>query len=114
MLYHLSPFVTPALYQKQTNLTLAYIPIPLLLFFTPLPFSYFIFFPFLLHFIIPISNHLHLHQVIAIHHYFTFLIHLTLPFPFFFHIPLLFIFLTTLPIITPIFLSKIRNYPYFL
>lgn len=113
ILYQLWAFVSPGLYEKERKVTLAYIPIALLLFLSGVAFSYFILFPFVVDFMIRMSNDLHVEQVIGIHEYFTFLVQLTLPFGFLFQMPVVLMFLTRLGIITPMFLSKIRKYAYF-
>ncbi|MDI6562398.1 twin-arginine translocase subunit TatC [Bacillus altitudinis] len=113
ILYQLWAFVSPGLYEKERKVTLAYIPIALLLFLSGVAFSYFILFPFVVDFMIRMSNDLHVEQVIGIHEYFTFLMQLTLPFGFLFQMPVVLMFLTRLGIITPMFLSKIRKYAYF-
>ena len=113
ILYQLWAFVSPGLYEKERKVTLAYIPIALLLFLSGVAFSYFILFPFVVDFMMRMSNDLHVEQVIGIHEYFTFLMQLTLPFGFLFQMPVVLMFLTRLGIITPMFLSKIRKYAYF-
>lgn len=113
ILYQLWAFVSPGLYEKERKVTLAYIPIALLLFLSGVAFSYFILSPFVVDFMMRMSNDLNVEQVIGIHEYFTFLMQLTLPFGFLFQMPVVLMFLTRLGIITPMFLSKIRKYAYF-
>jgi sec-independent protein translocase protein TatC len=61
-----------------------------------------------------ISSDLEINQVIGIHEYFTFLLQLTVPFGLLFQLPVVIMFLTRLGIVTPMFLSKVRKYAYFI
>ena len=112
-LYQLWAFISPGLYENERRLTLSYIPITVLLFLLGLAFSYFVLFPYVIHFMMSLSHQLDIQQTIGIHEYFTFLFQITLPFGLVFQLPLLAMFLTRLGLITPSFLSKIRKYAYF-
>ncbi len=114
ILYQLWSFVSPGLYEKERKVTLSYIPISVILFLTGVSFSYFILFPFVIEFMERISNDLDVNQVIGINEYFSFLIQLTLPFGLLFQLPVVIMFLTRLGIVTPMFLSKVRKYSYFI
>ncbi|MGE6631562.1 twin-arginine translocase subunit TatC [Bacillus sp. NPDC077027] len=113
ILYQLWAFISPGLYEKERRITLYYIPIALVLFFCGVAFSYFILFPFVVDFMMRMSNDLNVEQVIGINEYFTFLMQLTLPFGLLFQMPVVLMFFTRLGMITPMFLSKIRKYAYF-
>jgi len=113
ILYQLWSFVSPGLYEKERKVTLSYIPISVFLFLLGVAFSYFILFPFVIDFMERISNKLDVNQVIGINEYFSFLIQLTLPFGLLFQLPVVIMFLTRLGIVTPMFLSKVRKYAYF-
>lgn len=113
ILYQLWSFVSPGLYEKERKVTLSYIPISVFLFLLGLSFSYFILFPFVIDFMERMSNNLDVNQVIGINEYFSFLIQLTLPFGLLFQLPVVIMFLTRLGIVTPMFLSKVRKYAYF-
>lgn len=113
-LYQLWAFISPGLYKHERKLTLAYIPVTVLLFLIGLAFSYFVLFPYVIHFMISLSDQLGIKQTIGIHEYFTFLFQITLPFGFVFQLPLLAMFLTRLGLITPHFLRKVRKYAYFI
>lgn len=113
ILFQLWSFVSPGLYEKERRVTLSYIPISLLLFLAGVSFSYFILFPFVVDFMERISKDLEINQVIGIHEYFTFLLQLTVPFGVLFQLPVVIMFLTRLGIVTPMFLSKVRKYAYF-
>ncbi|TXC81917.1 twin-arginine translocase subunit TatC [Metabacillus litoralis] len=113
ILYQFWSFVSPGLYEKERKVTLSYIPISLLLFLMGISFSYFILFPFVVEFMERISNDLDINQVIGINEYFTFLLQLTMPFGILFQLPVVIMFLTRLGIVTPMFLTKVRKYAYF-
>lgn len=113
ILYQFWSFVSPGLYEKERKVTLSYIPISLLLFLMGISFSYFILFPFVVEFMERISNDLDINQVIGINEYFTFLLQLTMPFGLLFQLPVVIMFLTRLGIVTPMFLTKVRKYAYF-
>lgn len=112
-LYQIWAFISPGLYENERRLTLSYIPITVLLFLLGIAFSYFVLFPYVIHFMISLSDQLNIKQTIGIHEYFTFLFQITLPFGIVFQLPLLAMFLTRLGLITPTFLRKIRKYAYF-
>ncbi|WLR42161.1 twin-arginine translocase subunit TatC [Bacillus carboniphilus] len=113
ILYQLWAFISPGLYKKEQRVTLGYIPIAILLFLSGISFSYFILFPFIIDFMINISNNLDVQQTIGLNEYFTFLWQLTLPFGILFQLPVVIMFLTRLGIITPQFLTVSRKYAYF-
>lgn len=113
ILYQLWSFVSPGLSEKERKVTLSYIPVSVFLFLLGLSFSYFILFPFVIDFMERISNDLDVNQVIGINEYFSFLIQLTFPFGLLFQLPVVIMFLTRLGIVTPMFLSSVRKYAYF-
>jgi sec-independent protein translocase protein TatC len=113
ILYQLWAFVSPGLYKNERRVTLSYIPIMILLFLAGVAFSFFVLFPYVLHFMATLSASLNIKSVIGINEYFHFLLQLTIPFGLVFELPVLVMFLTRLGIITPFFLSKIRKYAYF-
>lgn len=113
LLYQLWAFISPGLYEHERRLTLAYIPVTVLLFLLGVAFSYFVLFPYVIHFMMDLAKQMGIKQTIGIHQYFTFLIEITIPFGLVFQLPLLAMFLTRLGLITPQFLRKIRKYAYF-
>ncbi|OLN21503.1 twin arginine-targeting protein translocase TatC [Domibacillus antri] len=114
ILYQLWAFVSPGLHEKERKVTLSYIPASVLLFLGGLAFSYFILFPYIIHFMMNLSNDLNIEQVIGINEYFQFLFQTTIPFGFLFQLPVVTLFLTRLGIVTPAFLGQIRRYAYFI
>ncbi|PWA06333.1 twin-arginine translocase subunit TatC [Pueribacillus theae] len=112
-LYQLWAFISPGLYEQERKITLAYIPVSVVLFLGGLAFAYFLLFPFVIGFVGKLSDMLNINEMYGINEYFSFLLQLTLPFGFLFQFPIIIMFLTRLGIITPMFLVKIRKYAYF-
>src|SRR5690606_3310778 len=113
VLYQLWSFVSPGLLEKERRVTLSYIPVSVLLFLGGLAFSYFVLFPFLIKFMLDLSNEMSIQSTIGINEYFQFLFQITIPFGLLFQLPVVILFLTRLGIITPMILAKIRKYAYF-
>lgn len=113
LLYQVWAFIRPGLYASERRATLAYIPVTVFMFLLGIAFGYFLLFPYVIHFMMGLSNDLQIKQTFGIHQYFTFLFQVTLPFGFVFQLPLLAMFLTRLGILTPRFLGRIRKYAYF-
>ncbi|MCP1156469.1 twin-arginine translocase subunit TatC [Bacillus infantis] len=113
ILYQFWAFISPGLYEKERKVTLSYIPVSVILFIGGVAFSYFILFPFVVDFMTRIADRLNINQVIGINEYFQFLFQLTIPFGILFQLPVVIMFLTRLGIVTPMFLSSIRKYAYF-
>jgi sec-independent protein translocase protein TatC len=105
-------FVRPGLTPRERKITLAYIPALFLLFIAGLSFGYFVVLPIVLNFLIELSNDM-FSTMFTTEKYFQFILRLTLPFSFLFELPLIVMFLTSLGIIDPYKLSKIRKYAYF-
>ncbi|GAA0352047.1 twin-arginine translocase subunit TatC [Bacillus horti] len=113
VLYHIWAFVRPGLTSQERKLTLSYIPGGAVLFLMGLSFGYFLLFPFVLSFMTGIATQLGANELYGMAQYFGFLFALVIPFGFIFQMPLIILFLTSLGIITPIFLRKIRKFAYF-
>ncbi|MGG0476356.1 twin-arginine translocase subunit TatC [Priestia aryabhattai] len=106
-------FVKPALTQKERQIALAYIPALFLLFLGGMSFGYFILFPLVLKFLMSLSDEMFA-TFFTTEKYFRFLLHITLPFGFLFEMPTVVMFLTSLGLINPHRLQKVRKYAYFL
>lgn len=113
ILFQVWSFISPGLYERERKVTLSYIPISLLLFLGGLSFSYFILFPYVVKFMMGLSNNLNIQQVIGINEYFHFLFQITIPFGFLFQLPVIMLFLTRLGIVTPMLLAQMRKVAYF-
>lgn len=114
ILYQLWAFISPGLYEKERRVTLSYIPYTILLFMGGVVFSYEVLFPYIIKFMMQMSNELDVQQTIGISEYFQFLMQITLPFGIIFQLPIVVLFLTRLGILTPMTLTKVRKYAYFI
>jgi sec-independent protein translocase protein TatC len=85
-----------------------------MLFLVGISFSYFIVFPFIIEFMGRLAADLGIAEVYGINEYFSFLLQIVLPFGFLFQLPVIIMFFTRLGIVTPMFLSSVRRYAYFL
>lgn len=105
-------FVSPALTKTERKVTLSYIPALFFLFLAGISFGYFVLLPLVLNFLMALSGEMFT-AFFTTERYFKFVLHLTLPFGFLFELPVVIMFLTSLGIINPYSLQKIRKYAYF-
>jgi sec-independent protein translocase protein TatC len=105
-------FVRPALRPIERKITISYVPALFFLFIIGLAFGYFIIFPMVLDFLVNIGKDMFVTNFTA-ERYFSFIMNMTLPFGVLFELPVVVMFLTSLGIINPFVLSKIRKYAYF-
>lgn len=105
-------FVKPALKPHERKVTLAYIPALFVLFIVGLAFGYFVIFPIIYQFLLDLGGDMFLTNFTA-EKYFTFVFNMTIPFAVLFELPVVIMFLTSLGIINPYMLQKIRKYAYF-
>lgn len=106
-------FVKPALTPKERRVSLSYIPAIFLLFLGGLTFGYVIFIQFILPFLLELNDGM-FNEIFTVERYFRFLFRVTIPFAVLFEIPIIIMFLTSLGIINPVFLVKVRKYAYFI
>ncbi len=105
-------FVAPALTDRERRAALFYIPGLFTFFILGIVFGYVVLFPLVLQFLIGLSAG-HFQTMFTAEHYFRFMMNLTLPFGFLFEMPLIVMFLTSLGILNPAKLSKMRKISYF-
>jgi sec-independent protein translocase protein TatC len=105
-------FVKPALKPIEKRISLAYIPALFLLFIVGLAFGYFVIFPTVLNFLVELSGDMLVTNFTA-DKYFRFIMNMTIPFGILFELPVVVMFLTSLGVINPYVLTKIRKYAYF-
>ncbi|MEH7250867.1 twin-arginine translocase subunit TatC [Neobacillus niacini] len=110
--YQIWLFVRPALKEMERKVTLAYIPSLFLLFIIGISFGYFVIFPIVYQFLLSLSEDMFM-TFFTTEKYFQFLLHMTLPFGFLFELPVVIMFLTSLGVLNPYRLQKIRKYSYF-
>jgi sec-independent protein translocase protein TatC len=113
LMYQLWSFISPGLHETERRATLNYIPFTFFLFVAGISFSYFVLLPYVMKFMMNLSNELDITQTIGINEYFTFLFQLLIPFGIVFQLPVVLLFLTRLGILEPATLVKIRKYAYF-
>jgi sec-independent protein translocase protein TatC len=105
-------FVRPALSVKERKVTLAYIPSLFILFILGISFGYFVIFPTVFNFLLSLSGDMFM-TFFTTDKYFRFMIHIILPFGFLFELPVIIMFLTSLGVLNPYRLQKMRKYSYF-
>ncbi|MBP2241248.1 sec-independent protein translocase protein TatC [Cytobacillus eiseniae] len=105
-------FVKPALKPNERRLSLSYIPALFVLFLVGLSFGYFVIFPTVLNFLVELGGQM-LETNFTADKYFRFILNMTIPFGILFELPVVIMFLTSLGIIDPYALQKIRKYAYF-
>lgn len=105
-------FVKPALKPIERRITLSYIPALFILFIIGLAFGYLVIFPMVLQFLVNMGADMFVTNFTA-DRYFRFIMHMTIPFGVLFELPAVVMFLTSLGIINPFVLAKIRKYAYF-
>ena len=113
LMYQLWAFISPGLRDLERKVTLSYIPFAFLLFLAGISFSYFVLLPYIMKFMINLSDQLNIEQTIGINEYFSFLFSILLPFGFVFQLPIVILFLSRLGILQPKVLVKVRKYSYF-
>ncbi len=112
IMYQFWAFISPGLLDKERRATLSYIPFSVLLFLGGIAFAYLILFPYVIGFMLTISDNMNIQETIGINEYFQFLFQITLPFGLIFQLPVVMLFLTRLGIITPMLMTKYRKYAY--
>ena len=105
-------FVKPALKPLEIKVSLSYVPALFILFIVGLCFGYFVIFPMVMDFLINLGGDMFVTNFTA-DKYFRFVLNMTLPFGVLFELPVVVMFLTSLGIINPFVLSKLRKYAYF-
>ncbi|MEH7344538.1 twin-arginine translocase subunit TatC [Bacillus sp. JJ1532] len=106
-------FVKPALSPVERRISLSYIPALFILFIVGLCFGYFVIFPTVLGFLVDLGGQM-LETNFTAEKYFRFIMHMTMPFGVLFELPVVVMFLTSLGILNPYALAKIRKYAYFI
>ncbi|WP_339228019.1 twin-arginine translocase subunit TatC [Oceanobacillus sp. FSL K6-2867] len=111
--YEIWAFIKPGLTPYERKASLSYIPALFLLFIGGLVFGYIVFVKLIMPFLLSLNDGM-FNVMFTVDRYFKFLLRVTLPFAMLFELPLITMFLTTLGILTPDFLSKNRKYAYFI
>ena len=105
-------FVKPALKKHEQRIALFYVPALFILFIAGLAFGYFVIFPIVLGFLVELGNEA-MDISFTVERYFKFVINMSLPFGVLFELPIVMMFLTSLGILNPYVMAKLRKYAYF-
>ncbi|ASK63390.1 twin-arginine translocase subunit TatC [Virgibacillus phasianinus] len=106
-------FIKPGLTPNEQKASLAYIPAIFILFIIGLTFGYILFIKLILPFLLSLNEGM-FNELFTVDKYFKFMLHVTIPFAILFEIPIIAMFLTSLGIITPDYMRKVRKYAYFI
>lgn len=104
-------FIKPALSKTERRVSLSYIPAVFILFLLGLTFGYILFIKLILPFLLSLNDGM-FNELFTVEKYFRFLLRITIPFALLFEIPIIMMFLTSLGIVSPKFLRKMRKYAY--
>lgn len=104
-------FISPGLTSKERKISLLYIPAIFALFILGLAFGYFVVKDFILNFLLDLNDGL-VNEMFTAANYFRFILQTTIPFAIFFEVPLISMFLTSLGILHPDYLKRIRKFAY--
>ncbi|WP_222599163.1 twin-arginine translocase subunit TatC [Aquibacillus kalidii] len=110
--YQIWAFIKPGLTHYERKVSLSYIPFIFFLFIGGLVFGYEIFVHLIFPFVLSLSVGM-FEAMITVDSYFKFLFRITIPFALIFELPIAAMFLTTLGVITPAYLKKVRKIAYF-
>lgn len=106
-------FIRPGLTKTERRVSLSYIPAVFILFVVGLGFGYFMFIKLILPFLLSLNKDM-FNELFTVERYFQFMIRLIVPFALLFEIPIAIMFLTSIGLVTPQFLQKMRKYAYFI
>lgn len=106
-------FIRPGLTKEERRASLSYIPAIFLLFIFGLVFGYLMFVKLILPFLLSLNDGM-FNELFTVERYFRFLFRVTIPFAILFELPIIIMFLTSLGLITPNFLKRMRKYAYFI
>ncbi|ASN05560.1 twin-arginine translocase subunit TatC [Virgibacillus necropolis] len=104
-------FIKPGLTLNEQKASLAYIPAIFILFLIGLAFGYILFVQLILPFLLSLNDGM-FNELFTVDKYFKFMLHVTIPFAVLFEIPIVAMFLTSLGVITPEYMKKVRKYAY--
>lgn len=104
-------FIRPGLTKKERRASIGYVPAIFILFVFGFAFGYMMFIKLILPFLLSLNDDM-FNELFTIDRYFRFMFRMTLPFAIIFEIPIVIMFLTSLGILSPQFLRKMRKYAY--
>lgn len=109
--YQLWKFIKPALTPTESKIALTYIPFIFISFSAGVAFGYFTVFPVVFHFLMSLGD-MSFKMMVTARQYFSFMITLTLALGLLFELPMVMMFLTSLGLVTPGKLKKLRKPAY--
>lgn len=112
--FQLWAFVRPALGKREQRATLRYVPGALIMFLIGLAFAYYVVFPMAYLFSEKVTNVMELEQTYGVAQYFSFLFNILLPISLLFELPLIILFLSSIGILNPQILRKMRRVAWFI
>ncbi len=112
-LFQIWAFVSPGLLPKERRTALRYVPFVFLMFLLGVLFAYYVVFPMALTFTSQVTRNMGLEETYGVVQYFTFMSNIVFPVAILFELPLVIMFLTTLRIVSPPLLRKMRRIAYF-
>lgn len=104
-------FIKPGLKKHERTTSLAYVPAVFFLFVMGLIFGYFLFIQLIVPFLLSLNDGM-FNELFTVDKYFKFMFKVIIPFALIFEIPIVSMFLTSLGVINPMTLRKIRKYAY--
>ncbi|WP_405101915.1 twin-arginine translocase subunit TatC [Oceanobacillus sp. FSL H7-0719] len=110
--YQIWAFIKPGLMPHERKATIGYIPAIFILFILGLVFGYVIFVKLIMPFLLSLNDDM-FNIMFTVDRYFKFLFRVTVPFALLFELPIIVMFLTSLGVLTPDFMTKNRKYAYF-
>jgi len=111
--YQIWAFIKPGLMPHERKATIGYIPGIFILFILGLMFGYVIFIQLIMPFLLSLNDGM-FNIMFTVDRYFKFLFRVTVPFAVLFELPVIAMFLTSLGVLTPDFMTKNRKYAYFI
>ncbi|MDQ1232993.1 sec-independent protein translocase protein TatC [Paenibacillus sp. SORGH_AS306] len=110
--YQIWAFVSPGLLDKERRAALRYVPFVFMMFLLGVLFAYYVVFPMALTFTSNVTRNMGLAETYGVVQYFTFMSNIVFPVAALFELPILIMFLTTLRILNPALLRKLRKIAY--
>jgi sec-independent protein translocase protein TatC len=111
--FQLWMFIKPGLTPRERRASLSFIPAIFLLFVGGLVVGYVMFINLILPFLLSMNNGMFT-EMFTVEKYFKFVFRVSFPFAIIFEIPIIAMFLTSIGMLSPSFMRKIRKYAYFI
>jgi sec-independent protein translocase protein TatC len=113
ILFEIWRFVSPSLKEHERRHVLLYIPVTVGLFLIGASFGYFVLFPLMLQFMFNFAQQLGAAETYGLVQYFNMLLHFVWPVGLVFELPVVIMFLTSVGLLKPSTMRRVRKYAYF-